>query len=784
MSRVFSIEPEGITRAWPMVPLISKKTSATQNQAMTSRCTRCPTGTFDSASFVLRLASAFRSAFMFHRHRMLVRAFTIINHRFTFFAARNIVAHFQLHQVGRIHSGVAGGAVTVLCVVHRPLQSAQRNVAQRVGPDIFANFLWRVRRCDQLFSRWRIDAVIARRNRRRATDAHVNFSRARFPYHTHDFAASGAAHKGIVHQHYALAFDEAAHRIELQLHAKIADGLRRLDKRPANIMIADQAHTERNAGLQRETHCRGHSGVGHRHDNVRPYRMLFRQRAAQRFAAGGDRAAEDDAVWPREIYMLENALLPRLFRREVNGLDAGARNAHHFAGFDLTDVLRVEQIESAGFRGHQPGIAQLAETQRAKAARIADGNQLIGSEHEQRICAFHLVQGIAQRTGEIARLRACQQMHDHFRVAIGLKYRAFVLQFAAPVRGVGEIAVVPKRHFALVAVDHDRLRVQQSLVTCGGIARVADSEIAGQIREHWRGKDFFHFTHRAMQMQLRAIAGDDSSRFLAAMLQRVQAKIGQLGSLFMSEHAEYTTFVVKMVVGVSELLHHLHLIPRDQLTLRVRSSEWAQTSYSLATDVSITALSLYSMRKASLPMTWPIWCAVTPYCRAVSRTAASEVGATETMARAPLSPKRAYSAGNVVPSSLTFAPSWGAACCAPTGSAKQDSANVTAMPPSLMSCAERTAPFAASATRHSCRRFSPARSIAGGSPATIPLIVLEYSLDENSRRASSRGAACCAPDTRTAPSSKTIRSPSSRKPIFRTREASSRIPSTPITGVG
>src|SRR6266436_850719 len=125
--------------------------------------------------------------------------------------------------------------------------------------------------------------------------------------------------------------------------------------------------------------------------------------------------------------------------------------------------------------------------------------------------------------------------------------------------------------------------------------------------------------------------------------------------LFMSEHAEYTTFVVKMVVGVSELLHRLHLTARDQLTLSVRSNEWAQTSYSLATDVSITALSLYSMRKPSLPMTWPIWCAVTPYCLAVSRTAASEVGATLTTARAPLSPKRAYSADGVVPSSLTFA---------------------------------------------------------------------------------------------------------------------------------
>src|SRR4029077_19573528 len=113
------------------------------------------------------------------------------------------------------------------------------------------------------------------------------------------------------------------------------------------------------------------------------------------------------------------------------------------------------------------------------------------------------------------------------------------------------------------------------------------------------------------------------------------------------------------------------------------------------------------------------------------RTWASEVGAADTTARAPRSPKRAYSAGDVS-SSLTLAPSWGAACCAPTSEAKQDSASVTAMPPSLTSCAERTAPLVASDTRHSCTHLSALRWIPGGSPATIPPSVLEYSLDENS----------------------------------------------------
>src|SRR5579859_231704 len=38
--RVFSMELEGMTRAWPMVPLMSRNARATQNQAMISRVIR------------------------------------------------------------------------------------------------------------------------------------------------------------------------------------------------------------------------------------------------------------------------------------------------------------------------------------------------------------------------------------------------------------------------------------------------------------------------------------------------------------------------------------------------------------------------------------------------------------------------------------------------------------------------------------------------------------------------------------------------------------------------
>src|SRR6266849_7272169 len=126
MSRVFSMEPEGITRAWPMVPLISMKARATQNQAMISRWTRWPTGRFASVSFSLVLASAF----MFHRYGTFgcgVVALIAVR-RVIRFAIRAAFADFQLHQVRGIDACVTRRTVAASGVVHGLLQIGERDV--------------------------------------------------------------------------------------------------------------------------------------------------------------------------------------------------------------------------------------------------------------------------------------------------------------------------------------------------------------------------------------------------------------------------------------------------------------------------------------------------------------------------------------------------------------------------------------------------------------------------------------------------------------------------------
>ncbi len=99
-------------------------------------------------------------------------------------------------------------------------------------------------------------------------------------HHADNLAAGGAAHDGIVDQHNALAFQNVAHGIQLELHAEVAHALLRLDEGASDVVIADQAELQRDAALVREAHRGGDAGVGHRHDDVGHDRGFQRELAS------------------------------------------------------------------------------------------------------------------------------------------------------------------------------------------------------------------------------------------------------------------------------------------------------------------------------------------------------------------------------------------------------------------------------------------------------------------------------------------------------------------------
>src|SRR6185312_15765495 len=93
--------------------------------------------------------------------------------------------------------------------------------------------------------------VIAWRNGGRAGDAEVHLFGPGIANQAHDFPAGGAANDGVINQHNDFSRKQAAYRVELELDAEVAHALLRLDKSPANIMVANQSEAKRNSSLGR-----------------------------------------------------------------------------------------------------------------------------------------------------------------------------------------------------------------------------------------------------------------------------------------------------------------------------------------------------------------------------------------------------------------------------------------------------------------------------------------------------------------------------------------------------
>ena len=114
---------------------------------------------------------------------------------------------------------------------------------------------------------------------------------------------------------------------------------------------------------------------------------------------------------------------------------------------------------------------------------------------------------------------------------------------------VHQVAVVRDGDEALGRVDANGLRVEQRRVAGSRVARVADGHVAGQLGEHFFGEDVGNQAHALDVREVLAVGGGDAGRFLSAMLQRVEGKIGLTGCVGVAVDGDDAAFFAKFVVA-------------------------------------------------------------------------------------------------------------------------------------------------------------------------------------------------------------------------------------------
>ena len=146
---------------------------------------------------------------------------------------------------------------------------------------------------------------------------------------------------------------------------KFRMGLPGLDERPSHVVVADEPHLQRDPGGLGVADGGDQPGVGDRDHHVGVHAGVFREALPQLDPRLVDVPAEDAAVGPREVDVLEDALRDRRLVEDLQRVDAVAVDPDHLARLDVADVLAVEQVERAGLRADHVAVAGPAEQQPA-----------------------------------------------------------------------------------------------------------------------------------------------------------------------------------------------------------------------------------------------------------------------------------------------------------------------------------------------------------------------------------------------------------------------------------
>src|SRR5262245_53411457 len=219
----------------------------------------------------------------------------------------------------------------------------------------------------------------------------------------------------------------------------------------------------------------------------------------------------------------------------------------HLSRFDVADVVRADQVESAGLRCEDRGAVEFAHAERAESAWVAHGYDALGRGEKHRESALIVLQGLDDRVDDVALPGARDPVQHDLGVGGRREDRAFHFEPVADLGRVGQIAVVAERYLTEATFDQERLRLVDADLAGCRISHVADGGASGQSGKCLLLKDVVDMPHSALSAQHRPVRGDYSGGLLAAVLKRVKAEIGQARRFIVAENAEDTTLFSEFI---------------------------------------------------------------------------------------------------------------------------------------------------------------------------------------------------------------------------------------------
>ena len=357
-----------------------------------------------------------------------------------------------------------------------------------------------------------------------------------------DLGALGvAAHDRVVDDDQLLATDHVLEGVELEPDAELAQGLAGLDEGAADVGVLDEALAEGDAALLGVPGGRRGARLGDRHHQVGLDRELAGQLAAHLDAGGVHGLAGDRGVGAGEVDVLEDAALARRLREPV-GTQPVLVDRDQLAGLDLADHAGADRGERGVLGRDHPAAVEPAQHQGTDALGVAGGVQGVlvhpdererSAQHRQHLERPLLERGVrvvgeqrGDQPGVVGRRLDVAGVQRQLALRVGQ-----LLHQPLQLVGVDQVAVVAERDRAVRGGAERRLRVLPGAGAGGRVARVADREVALERVERGLVEDLRDQPHVLVDQDLAAVADRDAGRLLAAVLQRVETEVGQLGDV-------------------------------------------------------------------------------------------------------------------------------------------------------------------------------------------------------------------------------------------------------------
>ena len=226
-----------------------------------------------------------------------------------------------------------------------------------------------------------------------------------------------------------------------------------------------------------------------------------------------------------------------------------------------------------------------ADRQRAQAVGVAEGDDAVLGHDDDREGAAQAREHVGDRVLDLLGRVGGDHRGDDLRVGGRAERDAALEQLVVQLERVDQVAVVRERDLAARAVGAlralHRLRVLPGVGAGGGVAHVADRELAGERAQVVLAEHLVDEAELAAGDDVPAAVGrGDARRLLAAVLEGVQREVRQTRHLVTGRvQSEHSALVARSVT------HHVHKLAGGHANSSRSASCAAASSSRVSTSI-------------------------------------------------------------------------------------------------------------------------------------------------------------------------------------------------------